>query len=179
MIKVLALFALISVVYASVDYAARGLPTEVEWHKCVLSATNPVESLPGTNFVSAEFHLLSAVNTVLTVSSYSEALELSKQNGKPIVVLFTKPWCGACKNLKSQMQGAENFFSVAAKYNMVNVEEDSEVSFFFSTPFFRRVATHFHDLTRLNSSLHPRFLYTDNFSTTYRVTTSSFEANKS
>lgn len=54
---------------------------------------------------------------------YSEGLAAAKENGKPIMVLFTQPWCGACKNLKAQLKtDSSAFLSVAEKLNVVSIE---------------------------------------------------------
>jgi len=59
--------------------------------------------------------------------SYTDALAASKENGKPIMVLFTKTWCGACKNLKSDIKNnLESFVEASGKLNVVNIEEESD-----------------------------------------------------
>jgi protein-disulfide reductase (glutathione) len=66
--------------------------------------------------------------TSIDWKSYDAALEDSKTNGKPTLVLFTKTWCGACKNLKGDLVKNEASFKTASeKFNMVNIEEDSEL----------------------------------------------------
>jgi len=58
---------------------------------------------------------------------YTKALEVAKTTGKPTLVLFTKTWCGACKNLKSNLLKLEEDFKKASeKFQMVSIEEDSE-----------------------------------------------------
>mmetsp|Transcript_39018 Transcript_39018/g.98817 ORF Transcript_39018/g.98817 Transcript_39018/m.98817 type:complete len:166 (+) Transcript_39018:185-682(+) len=47
-------------------------------------------------------------------------------NTKPIMYLFNKPWCGACKRLKSEFVGKEGMkiAEMAKDFVMVNVGED-------------------------------------------------------
>jgi len=59
--------------------------------------------------------------------SYKEALEASKENGKPVMLLFTKTWCGACKTLKSEIKNnLELFIEASKKLNIVNIEEEAD-----------------------------------------------------
>jgi protein-disulfide reductase (glutathione) len=59
--------------------------------------------------------------------SYESALDAAKTSGKPTMVVFTKTWCGACKNLKSDLiLNEENFRPVSEKFQMVSIEEDNE-----------------------------------------------------
>eukprot|EP01120_Amphizonella_sp_Union-15-10_P017654 TRINITY_DN9867_c0_g1_i1.p1 TRINITY_DN9867_c0_g1~~TRINITY_DN9867_c0_g1_i1.p1 ORF type:complete len:157 (-),score=21.13 TRINITY_DN9867_c0_g1_i1:15-485(-) len=58
--------------------------------------------------------------------SYTEALSLASQNGKPLCVLFTKPWCGACKSLKNSLKDFHEFVEASKDFNMVNIEEETE-----------------------------------------------------
>eukprot|EP01121_Diplochlamys_sp_Union-15-3_P015820 TRINITY_DN5289_c0_g1_i1.p1 TRINITY_DN5289_c0_g1~~TRINITY_DN5289_c0_g1_i1.p1 ORF type:complete len:171 (-),score=25.04 TRINITY_DN5289_c0_g1_i1:73-585(-) len=58
--------------------------------------------------------------------TYQEATEKAKENGKHTMVLFTKPWCGACKTLKKALVQSKKFEEACQQFNVVNVEEDSE-----------------------------------------------------
>eukprot|EP00892_Ulva_mutabilis_P005066 jgi/Ulvmu1/2931/UM149_0010.1 len=51
-----------------------------------------------------------------------KALDLST-NTKPIAVLLTQPWCGACKRLKATMiENGERLVEVSKRYVMVTVD---------------------------------------------------------
>uniref|UniRef100_A0A6B2LRT4 Thioredoxin domain-containing protein n=1 Tax=Arcella intermedia TaxID=1963864 RepID=A0A6B2LRT4_9EUKA len=56
-----------------------------------------------------------------------DALKASEESGKAVMVLFTKPWCGACKTLKSDLNANKDLFLKAAQLvHIVNIEEDGE-----------------------------------------------------
>ena len=59
--------------------------------------------------------------------NFDDAMTAAQENGKPTLVLLTKPWCGACKSLKTNI-GSEpdEFVELSKHFNMVNLEEDSE-----------------------------------------------------
>eukprot|EP01125_Pyxidicula_operculata_P000010 TRINITY_DN10000_c0_g1_i1.p1 TRINITY_DN10000_c0_g1~~TRINITY_DN10000_c0_g1_i1.p1 ORF type:complete len:160 (+),score=42.00 TRINITY_DN10000_c0_g1_i1:128-607(+) len=59
--------------------------------------------------------------------TYDQAIAASKENGKPTMVLLTKPWCGACKRLKEDLRSKLSLLQEAASaYNLVNVEDEEE-----------------------------------------------------
>jgi len=58
--------------------------------------------------------------------TYEEGLAAAKENGKPVMVLFTQPWCGACKNLKSELSTYSKAFKEAAEnLNLVSIEGEA------------------------------------------------------
>jgi len=60
--------------------------------------------------------------------TYNDGVAAAKGNNKPIMVLFTQPWCGACKGLKTALQTDPVAFQKAAvDFNLVSVEGESEV----------------------------------------------------
>ena len=63
-------------------------------------------------------------NTAQWLDSYEEAVELSKQSGKPILADFTgSNWCGFCVKLKKEIFDTPQFKSWAAE-NVVLLELD-------------------------------------------------------
>ena len=62
--------------------------------------------------------------TKLWLTDVNQALELSKETGKPIFAFFTgKEWCSWCKKLERQILSKEAFISYA-KENLILLELD-------------------------------------------------------
>ena len=62
--------------------------------------------------------------TKLWLTDVNQALELSKETGKPIFAFFTgKEWCSWCKKLERQILSKEDFISYA-KENLILLELD-------------------------------------------------------
>ena len=62
--------------------------------------------------------------TKLWLTDVNQALELSKETGKPIFAFFTgKEWCSWCKKLDRQILSKENFINYA-KENLILLELD-------------------------------------------------------
>ncbi len=62
--------------------------------------------------------------TKLWLTDVNQALELSKETGKPIFAFFTgKEWCSWCKKLERQILSKENFINYA-KENLILLELD-------------------------------------------------------
>jgi protein-disulfide reductase (glutathione) len=56
-----------------------------------------------------------------------EGKALSKETGKPLMLLVHKSWCGACKRLKSSLAEHSGDFVAASKsFVMVNAGDDNE-----------------------------------------------------
>lgn len=53
---------------------------------------------------------------------WEDAQALSRESGKKIMVIFSEPWCGACKQLKSALQTSTEFIEATKNFIMVNVE---------------------------------------------------------
>ena len=60
--------------------------------------------------------------------SWSEAKTVASQQGKPIMVILHKSWCGACKRLKPLVAGSKAMLELSDKFVMVNAEDDEEPS---------------------------------------------------
>ena len=62
--------------------------------------------------------------TKLWLTDVNQALELSKETGKPVFAFFTgKEWCSWCKKLERQILSKETFISYA-KENLILLELD-------------------------------------------------------
>ena len=46
------------------------------------------------------------------------------ENTKPYVVIVTQPWCGACKNLKGQINSGTKVKALLEKVNVIHVVGD-------------------------------------------------------
>jgi len=66
------------------------------------------------------------LSTNIDWMTYREALNKAKENEKPIMVLFTKPWCNLCKDLKQGLMQSSEFVTMASLFNMVNIETERE-----------------------------------------------------
>eukprot|EP00168_Porphyra_purpurea_P019699 TRINITY_DN7951_c0_g1_i1.p2 TRINITY_DN7951_c0_g1~~TRINITY_DN7951_c0_g1_i1.p2 ORF type:complete len:155 (-),score=49.18 TRINITY_DN7951_c0_g1_i1:68-532(-) len=55
---------------------------------------------------------------------YEDGLALSKETGKPMMIVLHKTWCGACKRLKPQFAASAEIQELSAKFVMVNAEDD-------------------------------------------------------
>jgi len=62
----------------------------------------------------------------ITWHTLDAARELSKENGKPIMLIIHKTWCGACKRLKPEFAGSSDIKELSSNFIMVNVEDDEE-----------------------------------------------------
>uniref|UniRef100_A0AC34Q593 Thioredoxin domain-containing protein n=1 Tax=Panagrolaimus sp. JU765 TaxID=591449 RepID=A0AC34Q593_9BILA len=61
--------------------------------------------------------------------SLDSALELSKEQNKPVFVLIHKTWCGACKALKQNFKTSnkrKEIVELSKKFIMVNLEDEEE-----------------------------------------------------
>ena len=57
---------------------------------------------------------------------WSQAKTLAATQGKPIMVLFHKTWCGACKRLAPLFSDNQELLKLSSKFVMVNAEDDEE-----------------------------------------------------
>lgn len=56
---------------------------------------------------------------------FEEGVAEAKETGRPLMVLFHKPWCGACKGLKASIaQDPAEFVELARGFVMVNVVDE-------------------------------------------------------
>uniref|UniRef100_A0A914QHN5 Thioredoxin domain-containing protein n=1 Tax=Panagrolaimus davidi TaxID=227884 RepID=A0A914QHN5_9BILA len=61
--------------------------------------------------------------------SWDNALDLAKEQNKPVFLLIHKTWCGACKALKKNFKGSNKrteLLELSKKFVMVNLEDDEE-----------------------------------------------------
>uniref|UniRef100_A0A7E4ZT01 Thioredoxin domain-containing protein n=1 Tax=Panagrellus redivivus TaxID=6233 RepID=A0A7E4ZT01_PANRE len=62
-------------------------------------------------------------------TTLENALQVSKEQNKPVFLLIHKTWCGACKALKKNIQQSNKraeFIELSKKFVMVNTEDDEE-----------------------------------------------------
>ncbi|CAJ0921022.1 unnamed protein product, partial [Mesorhabditis belari] len=60
---------------------------------------------------------------------WENAVEVAKEQNKPIFFLIHKTWCGACSSLKREFKSSQNtkdLVELSKKFVMVNVEDDGE-----------------------------------------------------
>jgi len=55
-----------------------------------------------------------------------DAKAAAKENGKPIMLVIHKSWCGACKSLKPKFAADKEIEKLSDKFNMVNTIDDDE-----------------------------------------------------
>jgi protein-disulfide reductase (glutathione) len=60
------------------------------------------------------------------MNSLDEAKAAAEENGRPILLLIHKSWCGACKALRTVFADSDAIEHQAAHFNMVNLEDDEE-----------------------------------------------------
>ena len=53
-------------------------------------------------------------------------LATAKTQDKPVLMLFHKTWCGACKQLRAKVEKSAEFEALARHFVMANVEDDDE-----------------------------------------------------
>lgn len=58
--------------------------------------------------------------------SYKEALEISGQSGKPVLVFFTADWCSYCRKMKSEAMADARVTEVLKNYILVYVDTDKD-----------------------------------------------------
>ena len=58
--------------------------------------------------------------------SWSGALEIGKELGKPIMVVLHKSWCPTCKSFKPVFANSEVIHKMSTHFIMVNVQEEQE-----------------------------------------------------
>ncbi|XP_066927374.1 uncharacterized protein [Clytia hemisphaerica] len=58
--------------------------------------------------------------------TYKKGLQLVKTLKKPMMLIITKSYCGACKALKPRIQRSKEFAELSKKFVMVTVEDDDE-----------------------------------------------------
>jgi protein-disulfide reductase (glutathione) len=61
-------------------------------------------------------------------TSIDSATDAAAENGKPLMVLITKEYCGACKNLKASFakDTSDKFDEAAENFNIVHLADDAE-----------------------------------------------------
>ena len=59
-------------------------------------------------------------------TAWPSALEQSRAEGKPIMLVIHKSWCGACKALRPQFAKSEAIAALADGFVMVNTVDDEE-----------------------------------------------------
>jgi thiol:disulfide interchange protein len=115
MVSRLALFAiLLAIAMVQATDLSRGFSDKIKW----VAGLDQV-SVPCWNRLPHTFQ---------ETHPKPQAKEIAKQEGKPIVVLVHKTWCGACKQLKKDFQsgsaGVQRVIKSSADYVMVNLEDD-------------------------------------------------------
>jgi len=60
------------------------------------------------------------------VGNYQEALKVSGETGKPILVFYTAEWCGFCKKMKSETFSKEKVSEISKNYIFVYVDIDHD-----------------------------------------------------
>jgi len=55
-----------------------------------------------------------------------DGLALAKKEGKPLMLLIHKSWCGACKSLKPKFKESQKIAKLSPKFVMVNTMDDDE-----------------------------------------------------
>ena len=58
--------------------------------------------------------------------SFEEGKKISKETGKPQLLLIHKTWCGACKRLKGSFSDDSAVVALQDHFVMSNVEDDEE-----------------------------------------------------
>ena len=97
--------------------------------RCIQSVRTRTSGLQGSNLVRE-----SGFNEALE-SQFSKAAHM-KQSGiwpsskienpgtKPVMVLLTQPWCGACKSLKASINAGDKVSSAMKEFDVIHVEGD-------------------------------------------------------
>ncbi|XP_045588573.1 thioredoxin domain-containing protein 12 isoform X2 [Procambarus clarkii] len=55
-----------------------------------------------------------------------DGIKVSKETGKPLMLIIHKSWCGACKAFKPKFAASEDALVLSKKFVMVNTIDDEE-----------------------------------------------------
>ena len=71
-------------------------------------------------------------NDAIKWTDYETGLQTAKEEGKPLMLLIHRLWCGACKALRPKFAGSKEIEALSDKFVMVNSHDEKE---FNGAPF--------------------------------------------
>lgn len=76
------------------------------------------------SFAAAENKLARGFGDNINWLTWEDGLAAAKKEGKPIMLLLHKSWCGACQNLKPKFAASADIQRLSANFIMVNAENE-------------------------------------------------------